>query len=369
MSRPSISRSSSLSSSSSATNVDINPAQTAKSSSKRTRKRFSQEQLMVLEQAYHKTSHPTRQEREAVAAQTGMDVKSVTIWLQNKRQTERKVALGNATNRNIFKSLALYHVQYPPSTLLATHDFDRRTPFPPIYPHTPSTVMPTKVHLPSQTSSSLFSLDRIASRAESPTGTPRTPTHLKRHADGTARPKSSGALWEAMPSSPLLPEADTAVDASTGSPSGSPSARGYLDFTSSRRGKSRPRGRRTLEWACAAARMSTDKGVLAPLNDFRQRHPATTFDTDSMVSDDRTEDVDTEVESVGDSHEAITPDNSQTMLTFSLSPVRISGDMAIPKSDAAKSRTVSLKDKCIEEDTDIMDAALALCGLLSGRRE
>lgn len=46
----------------------------SKGGSKRTRKRFSQEQLIVLEQVFQKTSHPSKGEREAMAKQTGMYV-------------------------------------------------------------------------------------------------------------------------------------------------------------------------------------------------------------------------------------------------------------------------------------------------------
>lgn len=41
---------------------------------RRTRKRFSTVQLMLLEQLFHRTSHPTREEREALANASGMYV-------------------------------------------------------------------------------------------------------------------------------------------------------------------------------------------------------------------------------------------------------------------------------------------------------
>jgi hypothetical protein len=41
---------------------------------RRTRKRFSTVQLMLLEQLFHRTSHPTREEREALANAAGMYV-------------------------------------------------------------------------------------------------------------------------------------------------------------------------------------------------------------------------------------------------------------------------------------------------------
>lgn len=49
--------------------ADANGAQRA-----RTRKRFSSMQLMLLEQLYHQTSHPTREQREALARTIDMYV-------------------------------------------------------------------------------------------------------------------------------------------------------------------------------------------------------------------------------------------------------------------------------------------------------
>ena len=42
------------------------------SSTKRTRKRFNNIQLTALEHVFHQTSHPTREQREAVARETGL---------------------------------------------------------------------------------------------------------------------------------------------------------------------------------------------------------------------------------------------------------------------------------------------------------
>lgn len=109
---------------------------------RRTRKRFSSAQLMMLEHLFHQTSHPTREQREFLAREANMcvlftrfyrltlfcsrvhirvfhcvcvsvtdcpvtffplliitfqsELRSVTVWFQNKRQTERKVALQSA---------------------------------------------------------------------------------------------------------------------------------------------------------------------------------------------------------------------------------------------------------------------------------
>jgi hypothetical protein len=63
------SRASSVASSSPSMSAEA-PMQTA--TAKRTRKRFTAEQLMILEDIFHRTSHPTREERETAARQTGM---------------------------------------------------------------------------------------------------------------------------------------------------------------------------------------------------------------------------------------------------------------------------------------------------------
>ncbi|KZP24066.1 Homeodomain-like protein, partial [Athelia psychrophila] len=60
---------------------------------RRTRTRFTHQQLSMLERLYARTSHPTREDRDALARAAGMETKHITIWFQNKRQNERKMAL------------------------------------------------------------------------------------------------------------------------------------------------------------------------------------------------------------------------------------------------------------------------------------
>ncbi|KAJ4467349.1 hypothetical protein C8R41DRAFT_898255 [Lentinula lateritia] len=137
---------------------------------RRTRKRFSNVQLMMLENLFHHNSHPSRQERETVARAGSMEIKSVTIWFQNKRQMERKGSTPNSSAS----------CRPPYSFLLTT----------------------------GQTLTVRPSLDRIASRSELPQSTPRTPTRQR----DPARP-----IWEAMPSSPPFPMT-------------SPSGKDYVEF-------------------------------------------------------------------------------------------------------------------------------------------
>ncbi|KAG8996539.1 hypothetical protein FRB94_008210 [Tulasnella sp. JGI-2019a] len=58
----------------------------------KTRKRITKEQLDMLEDLFRTNSHPSREERQTIAVRTGMELRSVTIWLQNKRQLIKKNA-------------------------------------------------------------------------------------------------------------------------------------------------------------------------------------------------------------------------------------------------------------------------------------
>ncbi|KAG0706629.1 homeobox-domain-containing protein [Suillus ampliporus] len=183
---------------------------------RRTRKRFSTVQLVMLEQLFHRTSHPTREEREALASTAGMEIKSVTIWFQNKRQTERKVALHNATN--------VSNGDVSSSPLTHGHHHAHASSSRPVHSRTGSL---SNLHTPRRRVTPPRprpSLDRVAARSESRLRPPHTPT--KPH-----NPHAS--LWDNMPSSPLAPA--------------SPPTRDLVDFVGSGR---------TLEWACAAARLS-----------------------------------------------------------------------------------------------------------------
>lgn len=213
------------------------------------------------------------------------ETKHVTIWFQNKRQMERKYALHNSTNSSNNRSSNTHRKQSVPQLL----------PSPP---------------LPSPTRTALPSLDRIASRSEL-----RAPSTPKRKHDPHA------SAWENMPSSPLGPPASPESVRETA----------YVEF-----GKHRviARGRRTLEWACAAARVSgTGTGKENERGD-------TSMDLDL---DDLGEGEETEEE---EAHEAVTPNSSFT------------------HGGGSATRTQNLKKATIQ-DEDMM-AAYVLCGL--GRR-
>ncbi|KAK2464891.1 hypothetical protein APHAL10511_002967 [Amanita phalloides] len=198
-SAPSLSRTSSAASISS---TDDAAASNFSQVIRRTRKRFTSAQLAMLENLFHRNSHPSREEREGVAKVGGMEVKSVTIWFQNKRQTERRVALLNS------------------DTLVSTTSLVTiKGPQPSAPTHSPSSSRPC--------------LDRVASRTELRTLAPRTPTRRR-------SPRAN--LWDNMPSSPIT------------SPI-SPPPLEYLELAKNQRVK------RTLEWACAAARLAEKEGI------------------------------------------------------------------------------------------------------------
>ncbi|RDB29032.1 Zinc finger homeobox protein 3 [Hypsizygus marmoreus] len=168
--------------------------------SRRTRKRFTNAQLTMLENLFHQNSHPSREERDVVARLGGMETKSVTIWFQNKRQTERKVAAINSASASATTAVFSFNNSGGGGGGGGGRSHS----------------------LPTSTSTSRLSLDSVASRSELPMRPPRTPT----------RPRDpNAALWDNMPSSPIAPPF-------------SPPMPMPMKAT------------RTLEWACAAARMS-----------------------------------------------------------------------------------------------------------------
>lgn len=204
------------------------------------------------------------------------ETKSVTIWFQNKRQTERR-ALHNATN------------------IASSGRNSHNTPSATVTTSTSScTVQPI--------TSSRLSLDRVASRSELRTSAPRTPT--RQH-----NPHRS--VWDNMPSSPIAPPF-------------SPPSKEYVEYGKSKRTK------RTLEWACAAARLADKQG------------------SGVSVSRNEQEDSDSTEDEV---HEAITPPSTWGK-----------GDSGWTTGHNTQ---MTIVHKAVQDD-EMMKAALALCGL--GRR-
>jgi hypothetical protein len=255
----------------------------------------------------------------------------VTIWFQNKRQTERKVALHHATSQPTDG-----HPSSSPSALSSTYA-STSTAHPIRTPHTrtlsaslSTTHTPRRKITPPRPRPSL---DRVATRSESRLPPPRTPTRPH-------NPRAS--LWDNMPSSPLAPPA-------------SPPARDLIEFM----------GSRTLEWACAAARLADKEGRRLPGDPKDVRDHG--HDRDGGGGEGAGDDTEE------DDVEAVTPEGS-----FGASDVaRWHGAHACPRlvfTPAPNSvpegkkwpASVDAPGKDAPQDEDMMRAALALCGL--GRR-
>lgn len=225
----------------------------------------------------------------------------MTVWFQNKRQTERKIA----------RAVEPYPGYRDLCTLFSTSASALSRP------RTPTPTAPTRrasLAIPART----LSLDHIAARAERPP--PRTPPH----APSTPTP-ASAPLWAAMPSSP----------------SASPPREPAYAFSGRRR--------RTLEWACAAARPG-DREVE---NEGEWSRGEVDAPLEELVLDVG---GDTEDEAEGDAHEALTPQGS-----FS----GTQGWAPVSRRMKNNSRDGNVRVRA-GHDEDMIDAALVLCGL--GRR-
>ncbi|GBE77364.1 homeobox-domain-containing protein [Sparassis crispa] len=297
---------------------------------RRTRKRFTNVQLMMLEHLYHETSHPTREQREGLARSAELETRSVTVWFQNKRQTERRVALHNATTgapQSALYSTPSDSTKHPRPARRASTDKHTHTQRPLLAGH--------------------LSLDRVAARSERPSAPypSRTPSPLSTFSPAptvpTTPPKRSASLWEMLPSSPMV--SPSALD---------PKAeRTLVDF-----GRRRLHGMRTLEWACAAARVEgrVEKEPVQE-QESAEREPS----EDDMVLDLGEEDV----------HEAVAPKTTVSCRLHngveSEKPnkenIRVTATFAVYVP--VKIRRKSGREAPELRDEDVMNAALALCGL------
>ncbi|KAJ3484569.1 hypothetical protein NLI96_g5552 [Meripilus lineatus] len=402
------------------TNDEMGPPNTPSSeitdsAPKRTRKRFTNAQLTLLEDLFHQTSHPTREQRDALAKEAGLEIRSVTVWFQNKRQTERKVALSNGI---------------APPLPRKGHDSNSATPSrsacstPPI--STPrSAASSSRLSNHSRTHSATHrypSLDDVASRSERPQHPPRTPPRSRTNSfptidtDPTPRSQSQGhagtsssvattsrsisterALWENMPSSPIGPS--------------SPERKRDRDLVDFGRRTIGSRRTWTLEWACAAARISTrpqeesdeegdglegdpertirgrdgrgNSGINAtsrkapkPLASQRVRPRVRVNEIGVRIPveesmDGMDLDVGGDTEDEGDPpHEAVTPSSSMSLGAQSTTKNRRlpldEGDSSTLKARGKGPEPRKVARKGSKHDEEMMDAALALCGL--GRR-
>ncbi|KAG2156628.1 uncharacterized protein EDB93DRAFT_1201266 [Suillus bovinus] len=179
------------------------------------RRRNTPQQLKALHQLLELTPHPTREQRLALATEFGMELKSVTNWFQNKRQTEKRKSL-------------VWNENNPPKI------------------HAPQSRHLKQRHSNRSISSFSVSLDKIARLSERPSSpslllsadrappTPLTPRTTNVRAQSSPSPSE---LWKHIPSSPAIPQS---------SPSAEEARLAGLP--------SRSKTWRSLEWACLKAR-------------------------------------------------------------------------------------------------------------------
>ncbi|KAI0274998.1 hypothetical protein BC834DRAFT_850636 [Gloeopeniophorella convolvens] len=176
------------------------------------RKRPSVSQLSRLQSVFEASRYITKEDRRALAEETGLDVKFITIWFQNRRQSDKRKAW---TRRDRAKKKEnTYHrvVMVPPKP------------------------------------KSAISLDQAASRSEQAhmstrSSKPRMVLASRKHHNHTELSNSASAktkaLWMYMPSSPP----------------GAPSSPVETPRTAMTAAAHRvANAGRSLEWACAKAR-------------------------------------------------------------------------------------------------------------------
>ncbi|KAL0570278.1 hypothetical protein V5O48_011689 [Marasmius crinis-equi] len=347
---------SSISPSSSLTSVEDVDAAPRRHLSK---KRFSNVQTMMLENMYKHNSRPSRQERETLSKAGQIDMKTVTIWFQNKRQSERKVARAVNEGR---------HHQQRERERGGGHKRKRSS----LGAHSSSaslssSVSPRLVPLPAGNSSPLTpsssfppsarpSLERVASRSELAQPVPQTPRKSERD------PRIP--IWDCMPSSPPHP-----VD--------SPPARDFVEFGKFRRTI-------TLEWACARRRLAEKEGGAVNVDEeeeeddevdrimlekamekagkamhthrLQKQHGGGSIPAHTRKRLERSATWDT-----GDARKSVTPSN--TTASMIPSGLRRSDSYSYHHPMTAHTNTNTTP----EDDDDVMRAALALCGLGRGR--
>ncbi|KAF8274162.1 hypothetical protein EI94DRAFT_1794789 [Lactarius quietus] len=267
------------------------------------RKRPSVAQLQRLQTIFDASRYISKEERDILAHEIGLDVKFITVWFQNRRQSDKRKAW-TKKDRARKKENTCHKIQI-------------HTVF----------------------SKPVVSLDQIASRLErvqSPalSDRPRTvlSTHNPENSLEPATPTRSKpeALWAHMPSSP--PDAPS-----------SPASDGLQSMTTPCLVKSG----KSLEWACAKERMGNkhrikrDKGTRQLQRPSPRKPPAAHKKEQGPDSDS---DQDTETP---------TPAQSQA-----------SSDSGTPSG--AKAASESRPDELRGKSTKDVEAAMALLQFLRG---
>ncbi|KAG7091257.1 hypothetical protein E1B28_010306 [Marasmius oreades] len=297
-----------VSRSSSLTSVASDDAQADAARSRR--KRFSNVQTMILENMYRHNSRPSRQERETLSKAGQIDVKSVTIWFQNKRQLERKSASHRVEGK-------LHHHSKRHSDN-SRHSHSRpRSPV----SRSPSLPVPLSSSFPPTVRPSL---ERVASRSE--LALPPEPQTPKR-SPCTVTGRGNLPIWECMPSSPP-------------GPLESPPARDFVEFGKLKRSI-------TLEWACARRRMAEKEGGARAVGEEEEEGD----EVDRIMSE----------KARAKMFNLPSKRRLERSVTWTMGDVRKVSAIREPSS---LRRSESYNQQ--QDDDDVMRAALVLCGLGRG---
>ncbi|KAI0068097.1 homeobox-domain-containing protein [Artomyces pyxidatus] len=275
-----------------------------------TRRRATDAQLKTLRAIFEAKPYPSREERNHLALEIGMDYKAITVWFQNKRQSEkRKAWTKNSRAKKREEARQAVDVAKPPP-LTSALSLDR---------------IATLSERPSIDPSAH---DYPASTSTRPPPSPRRESMRMQPSTPTARSE----LWRHMLSSPPEPPSPPSAD------------RRRLSLVPT---KGRPM--KSLEWACAKAREGR-RYVRGKENSARwdrgRNAPAVGSDVDELDSDSDTE---TEAD------EALTPS-----LSFSSVQSDTQDEDVRDKRHVKSLRTGS-------ESKEDVDAAMLLLGLFKGQ--
>ncbi|KAG2368891.1 hypothetical protein BDR07DRAFT_1457161 [Suillus spraguei] len=269
------------------------------------RRRNTPQQLKALRKLLELTPHPTREQRLALAAELDMELKSVTNWFQNRRQTEKRKSL-------------IWNENNPPKI------------------HPPQSRRLKQRHPNKSISSFSVSLDKIAQLSERHSSpslllsanqvplTPFTPRTDNVRAQSSPSPSE---LWKHIPSSPAIPQSSP----------GAEEAR-LSDLPS------RSKTWRSLEWACLKARRDRRVDDGEEEDDL----PCLPSLSHSGGSDDG-------------SHEALTPDSS--VRSINLSPQSNSS----PRFSGEENNKDLFSDLSKPRQSEDVEAALTLLGFMARR--
>ncbi|KAJ3555423.1 hypothetical protein NM688_g2586 [Phlebia brevispora] len=201
---------------------------------KKPRHRMTDRQLERLEALYQQDTHPSREQKQALGEEVGMDTRTVTVWFQNRRQLAKKQSL-------ILGSTPQPMCRQPLRAMSQAHS--------------QSTSRQPSVSSGSQSSA------------------PQTPLFYSSSRQQPKRPE----LWEHLPSSPVT---STTVSAAT-SALPSPLAKRFPNIFGQLcdRSKEKIEGKKRkpiLEWACA--RVAKRQRLQPPLEDDEKTEDDADFD-------------------------------------------------------------------------------------------